>query len=228
LQSTAAGGAPMGHRFIAAFAFLTSLLAATASARAHPHVWVTVHSELLYASDGSLNAVRHSWTFDDMFSAFATTGLPKTNGTFAPATLHALAKVNIDTLKQYGYFTYAKIDGRPRKQAFYDPLPDYWLDYDPKAAVLTLHFTLPLKTPLKAKSVQIEIYDPEFFIDFGFAEKNPVTLVGAPARCKMAAGKPPDNYFPPLFSKLDQNFATSEANVGMGASFANKITVTCP
>ncbi len=48
---------------------------ATAAARAHPHIWVTVKSELVYAPDGTLTGVRHAWTFDDMFSVFATQGI---------------------------------------------------------------------------------------------------------------------------------------------------------
>src|SRR5215213_8527449 len=46
-----------------------------AEASAHPHVWVTVKSELVYAPDGTLTAVRHHWTFDEMFSTFATQGM---------------------------------------------------------------------------------------------------------------------------------------------------------
>ena len=42
------------------------------AAQAHPHVWITATSELLYAPDGSITGVRHAWTFDDMFSVFAT------------------------------------------------------------------------------------------------------------------------------------------------------------
>jgi ABC-type uncharacterized transport system substrate-binding protein len=45
-------------------------------AEAHPHVWVTFHSEVLYAADGSMTGVRHAWTFDDMFSAYALQGMP--------------------------------------------------------------------------------------------------------------------------------------------------------
>ncbi len=40
--------------------------------------------------------------------------------------------------------------------------------------MLTLHFTLPFKTPVKAQGPQLEIYDREFFVDFSFAEKEPV------------------------------------------------------
>ena len=46
-----------------------------APARAHPHIWVTMHSELVYAPDGSVTGIRQHWAFDDMFSAFAMQGL---------------------------------------------------------------------------------------------------------------------------------------------------------
>jgi ABC-type uncharacterized transport system substrate-binding protein len=186
-----------------------------------------MHSKLLYAPDGSLTGVRHSWTFDDMFSAFATMGFPKTNGTFARETLQPLAKVNVDALKDFDYFTYATVDGKRDKDAFNEPLADYWLNYDAKTTLLTLHFTLPLKKPVKAKTLKIEVYDPTFFIDFAMAKDDPVTLVGAPARCTVATEKPPDVNFPTTL-QLDQALVTSEANVGMGASFANTMTVTCP
>jgi hypothetical protein len=31
-----------------------------------------------------------------------------------------------------------------------------------------------------------------------------------------------------IFQRLNKSFVTSEANVGMGANFANKISVNCP
>ena len=121
---------------------------AAASAHAHPHVWVTMTEELLYAPDGSVTGVRHAWTFDDMFSAFATQGIEqKTKGTFTRDELAPLAKVNVDSLKEYAYFTYAKVNGKRDQDAFADPV-DYWLGYDQKDAVLTLHFTLPFKNCL--------------------------------------------------------------------------------
>jgi ABC-type uncharacterized transport system substrate-binding protein len=216
----------MIHRLIAMIAAVVCLAAAPGSASAHPHVWVTMHSELLYAPDGSITGVRHAWTFDDMFSSFATMGFPKTDGTFSQATLQPLAKVNIDSLKDFDYFTYAKVDGKRRKDVFLEPT-DYWLDYDAKETVLTLHFTLPFKTPVKAKSLEIQVFDPTFFIDFGLASDKPVTLVGAPAQCKVTWEKPPDVNFPTTL-RLDRALVTSEANIGMGASFANTITATCP
>jgi ABC-type uncharacterized transport system substrate-binding protein len=217
----------MLYRFVFLFLGTACLFAATQRADAHPHVWVTMTEELLYAPDGSVTGVRHAWTFDDMFSAFATEGIEqKTKGEFTREELAALAKVNVESLKDYAYFTYARVDGKRHKDAFVEPV-DYYLDYDPKDTVLTLHFTLPFKAPVKAKALEVEVYDPEFFIDFGFAEKDPVRLVSAPAQCAAAVEKPNDGNFPATL-RLDQAFQTSEANAGMGASFANRISVTCP
>jgi ABC-type uncharacterized transport system substrate-binding protein len=197
-------------------------------AQAHPHVWVTMVTELLYAPDGAANAVRQAWTFDDMFSAFATTGIQaKNKGQFTREELAPLAQENVESLKDYDYFTYAKVEGKRRKDAFNPPV-DYWLDYDPKQTVLTLHFTLPFREPVQTKQLTLEIYDPEFFIDFGFAEKNSVRLVGAPLQCTATNEKPSDSNFPITFQRLNKSFVTPEANIGMGMNFANKISVTCP
>ena len=188
---------------------------AAASASAHPPPWVAIRSELLYALDGSVNSVRHAWTFDDMFSASATTGLKKANGTFSLDTLQALAKVNVESLKDYSIFAYAKINGRQQKGVF-STATEYWAEYDPKESVLTLHFTLPFKKPIKEKSLEIDAYNPEFFVDFGFAKSKPVTVVGAPAQCKLATDQPPDSNFPSLFFKLDLSMTITEANIGKG------------
>ena len=85
-------------------------------------------------------------------------------------------------MKEYGYFTYATVDGA--KVPFADPPPDYWVDY--KDAIVTLNFTLPFKAPVKAKDLKIEVYDPSYFIAIRLAKQNPVRLVGAPAGCKLA------------------------------------------
>src|SRR6202167_1226285 len=220
------GVGSMIQRIVLFIAAIACVIAATRRADAHPHVWLTMTEELLYAPDGSITGVRHAWTFDDMFSSFATQGMEqKTKGTFTREELEPLAKVNVGSLKEYAYFTYAKVNGKRQRDAFLDPI-DYFLEYDPKETVLTLHFTLPFKTPVKAKSLDVEVYDPEFFIDFGFADKDPVRLVSAAAQCSAAIAQPAADFFSAA-PRLDKS-AAWEANAGMGASFANRISVTCP
>ena len=211
---------------------LLSLLAwmgaTTVAAQAHPHVWANIETELLFAPDGAVTAVRHIWTFDDMYSAFATTGIKaKTKGQFTRAELQPLAQVNVESLKDFAFFTFARVNGKRLRDAFNSPV-DYWLDYDAKTKQLTLHFTLPFKNPVVVKQLLIEVYDPEFFVDFGPAENNPVRLIGAPPQCTVTAEKPPDQNFVVSSQSLSQLFTNAEANIGMGMNFSNKILLKCP
>ena len=117
---------------------LAWLVLAAGGAAAHPHVWVIMKSELVYSPDGSVTGVRHAWTFDDMFSVFATQGIEAAKkGEFTREELAPLAEVNVTSLKEYDYFTYAKANGK--KLEFNDPAAGYYLDYDKKETVLTLH-----------------------------------------------------------------------------------------
>ena len=99
------------------------VVAASATAQAHPHVWVTMTTDLVYDASGAATGLRQVWTFDDMYSAFATTGIKaKINGQFTRDELEPLAKINVDSLKDYDYFTYATIDGKRNKKAFAVPV----------------------------------------------------------------------------------------------------------
>ena len=194
-----------------------------AVAQAHPHVWITAKSEVIYAPDGSISGVRHAWTFDDMFSTYALQGIEaKTKGAYSREELNSLAQINVESLKEFNYFTFARADGK--KERFLEPV-DYFLEY--KDSLLTLHFTLPAKAPFKAKQTALEVFDPSFFIDFKFADKEPVKLVGAPADCKMAFQRPGDGTAGA--QKLgEQNFMGGGDGANYGAMFANKIMVECP
>src|SRR6266404_1389662 len=199
-----------------------ALALGTGAAQAHPHVWITATSELIYAPDGSITGVRHAWTFDDMFSTYALQGIEtKTKGVYSREELGSLAQTNVESLKEFAYFTYARADGK--KEKFQEPV-DYFLEY--KDAALTLHFTLPLKAPVKTKELALEVFDPTYFIDFQLDDKDPIKLVGAPAACQLKIQRPNDGTA--NAQKLsEQNFMSGD-NSNYGAMFANKITVDCP
>jgi ABC-type uncharacterized transport system substrate-binding protein len=194
----------------------------TGSAHAHPHVWITSTSELIYAPDGSITGVRHAWTFDDMFSTYALEGIEtKKKGVYTHEELAPLAQTNIESLKEFAYFTFAKADGK--KGGFLEPV-DYFLEY--KDGLLVLHFTLPLKTPIKTRELSLEIFDPTFFVDFKLADKDPVRLVGAPEGCKFSFQQPNDGAA--SAQAMGEDNFLSGGNANFGAMYANKITVTCP
>src|ERR1041384_37297 len=158
-----------------------------------------------------------------MFSTYALQGIEqKTKGTYTREELTDLTKTNIESLKEYRYFTYAKAgDSEPsKKQAFDEPI-DYFLEF--KDGALVLHFTLPFKTAVKAKELAVEIYDPTYFVDFERDDKDPIKLVSAPAGCASALQRPSGA----SATKPSEEIFTSGANANYGMMFANKIKVTC-
>jgi len=200
-------------------------LISAAPALAHPHVWVTMNSELVYAPDGSVTGINHSWAFDDMFSAFATQGTQsKVKGQFTREELAPLAKVNVESLKEYDYFTYVTADGQ--KAPLTDPAPGYWLDY--KDQILTLHFTLPFKTPVKAKLLKVEVYDPTIFVDFEWAKKTPVSVANLPHGCKLDVVMPREMTYAEGKALSQIPADAQNTTMAWGAQFANRILVNCP
>ena len=111
---------------------------------AHPHVWVTVRSEIFSDANHQITGIRHAWTFDEFYSAMAVQGLDTNgDGVFSAEELKPLAEVNIKSLKDFDYFTFVHVgdgDNLPLK-----PPENYSLDYD--KGLLTLHLTLPLDKP---------------------------------------------------------------------------------
>jgi ABC-type uncharacterized transport system substrate-binding protein len=214
---------PMIRTIRTALAAFAALAMSAVAAQAHPHVWITMTSMVIYAPDGTVTGIRHAWTFDDMFSTFATQGLDsKQKGVFTREELQPLAEVNVTSLKEYEYFNYAKVDGK--KAEFVDPV-DYHLEL--KDSLLTLHFTLPLKAPIKAQTLDVEVYDPSYFIDFSYAEKDGIVLKGAPAACKGMLNRPQEmnKELADRLSKIGPNEKIPENS--FGAQFANKLTEKC-
>lgn len=204
---------------------VVGFVAAAQPAAAHPHVWVTAKSELVYAPDGSLTAIRHKWAFDDMFSSFATQGLDTNNdGKLSREELASLAEVNVTSLKDFEFFTKATINGK--KAEFADPI-DYWLDHQDN--VLTLNFTLPFKKAEKTQRVELDLYDPTYFVAFGLAETDPIALVSAPSGCQINVTRAGDPAASGAGQRLSESFFNSmTAASEYGAMYANKVAVKCP
>lgn len=211
-------GSSIGVAIFAAF-----LLPAAASA--HPHVWVTVRSEIAFSPEGLVSGVVHDWTFDEMYSAFATQGLGKPGQLVTREDFAPLAKQNAGSLAQIGYFTVLKIEG---KQVDFGNVADYWMEERPDHRV-AFHVVLPLKTPESpGKFVTMMVSDPEFFVDFEFADKDPVKLDNPPKGCSLSITHPA-----PLdvadSKKLSESFFTNlSPGAGFGFKLASRAIIACP
>lgn len=218
----------MAKRKLAAGVVALSAAFVATDAAAHPHVWVEAKSELVFDDASRLSAVRHAWRFDGPFSAFAVQGLDvDQNGILTHEELAELAQVNVDSLSEYDNFTFLSRDGT---DLAFDKAKDYWLDYS--GGRLTLYFALPLKKPVDVAGsiVKLDVYDPEYFVDFGMVQDEPFDLVDAPKGCNLTVK---------LAGELDPMTATQLAAIpadqrevpdeyyAMTSALSNEAVLTC-
>jgi ABC-type uncharacterized transport system substrate-binding protein len=205
-------------------ALAVSTTTVTASG-AHPHVWITVKSQIAFAPDGKVAAVIHDWVFDEMYSSFATQNLAAPGQLVGREQFGPLAKENAGSLAEIGYFTTLKIGG---KAVDFGSVSDYWMQERPDHLV-EFHVTLPLKTPTPVtKFLTLRVADPEYYIDFEFDDKDPIKLVSAPSGCTATVAKPK-----PLEAndqqKLTESFFTNLApGTNFGFKMASSAIVACP
>lgn len=214
---------PALRRLTVAAALLAPLPAA-----AHPHVWVTTKAELAYGADGALTGVRHAWTFDPGYSAFAAQGLGAAgDGKATPDELAPLARENVESLAESGYFT--RLKAGSRKLEFAEPR-------EPRMSLadgqLTLSFLLPLKVPVQpgSSAVTLEVYDPTYFVSFSLAPGDDVVrLEGAPATCRTTVVRPKTEAASaaPSGALNESFFSALTAASDYGIQFANRIVVAC-
>ena len=196
--------------------------------QAHPHVWITYETTVVY-DKGAIVGFDHVWTFDDMYTAMAIQGLDKDgDGVYTREELAELADVNMQGLKEFDYFTFAKLGNADRKMA---PPKDAWLEH--KNGILSLHFRLPLDKPVpaEAKDFTFAVYDPSFFIAFEPEETDPIKLAaGAPEGCKASIVQPKsDEQTTDLKTQLlNDAFAQQLGQTtNIGAGFTSTISITC-
>jgi ABC-type uncharacterized transport system substrate-binding protein len=201
------------------------LVGLAGAAIAHPHVWVTATATVLY-DHNTITGLEQAWTFDEFYTQQAIEGLDKNgDGKYDRQELQELAQVNIDGLKEFNYFTVAKLGAEDLK---FKPPVDYWLEYNDKK-ILTLHFTLPLEKPVPvgAADFSFSIADPSYFIAFDLAKEHPVKLGhGAPPGCTALINDPTADDADA--QKLNQAFSNALGNsTNNGFGLAKSVAVHC-
>lgn len=210
---------------VVAAALLTPLLASPPAA-AHPHVWVNFETTVQY-DRANVTGLSHKWSFDDMYTAMAIQGLDaNSDGTYTREELAELAKVNIESMTEFGFFTVAKLGGQTLK--FKVPT-DAWLEHT--NGVLSLHFTLPFEQPVMAdaEGLTFAVYDESFFIAFDLVKDNPIKLAGAPEGCAANVSVPKEDLdqLQSLNDAFGGQLTAGDANQGMGMGYAQTVTLGC-
>jgi ABC-type uncharacterized transport system substrate-binding protein len=159
-----------------------------------------------------------------MYTKFAVEGLDTNgDGIYSEEELKPLAETNVESLKEFDYFTFPFIGDK--KVALKEPV-DYGMEYKDK--LLTLYFTLPLVTPIpfeKIKDFSLAVYDPARFVSLTFNDKAPVKIVSAkPVACTPHVG---DTGAEAQDSTLSQPGENIDPSSNIGPQYADRVTIEC-
>jgi ABC-type uncharacterized transport system substrate-binding protein len=162
--------------FLSSAALAAPLLLSAEAALAHPHVWITMRSDVVFNDKAEVTGIAVEWTFDDGYTQMALDGLDANgDGVYSQSELEPLTQENLKSLKDYNYFIVPRADGKVVTMT--DPA-EYGQIYS--NGKLALHFTIPLANPVDPRKVEFlyKIYDPEFFIALDYVEEDPVGVIG--------------------------------------------------
>jgi ABC-type uncharacterized transport system substrate-binding protein len=204
-------------------------ICAASPARAHPHVWIDMRSDVVFNDEGLIKGVNLEWTFDDGYTEMALDGLDADgDGVYSQAEIEPLTRENIASLKDYEYFTVMRLNGEKQETSEVTEYGQIWSNNK-----LALHFHVPLKQPVDpAKGgFTLKVYDPDFFIAIDYVQDAPVAVLGRiPDACKLAVKPVPTD------AELEQTrlmLSTKgkdwqpENNEDFGAMFAQAVSIEC-
>lgn len=206
-------------------AFLLAMMVNISSALAHPHVWVTAKAQVLFDAEGLVTGFRHIWKFDEAYSAYQVQGLTANGEIPTREQMAPLAKKTMESMPEFKYFTFAKVAGAALEYA-----PATGAHYDVDAdKLVTLTYDLPLVKPIAPKPLLVlQVYDPDFFVEFNFAETEPISLIGGSNGCSSSANKPKSLEIEDYKKLSEAFFANQSPGSNFGLKLASRIIIACP
>ena len=206
-------------------AFSLFLLTPLNLASAHPHVWTDMTIKILFDKTGKVTGLHQTWLFDDYYTAYAIEGVG-VGGDGKPdqKKLNEIMQVNMEHLKEYGYFTEARNKDKTLKLK---PITDQSTKM--KGTRLEMSFTTPFETPVSPdnNSFSYAIFDPTYYVEMLHAEvENPVILSDAPTDCHYKVIPP--NPDPSAVAQAAMLDSSMRGETGLGSFFAERVYLTCP
>lgn len=204
---------------------LSALLASTAPASVHPHVFAEARLDVVVSPDGSVKSLRHLWRFDDLFSSTVLVEFDK-NGDLKldDAELQDVSQTVHVSLAEYNYFQLVTIDG---KDVAMKPPPALMANYENNQLIILFESEPQAPLALKGK-VDFGIYDPTFYTAIDFTEDENMAVKDLPASCTRAVIRPdPDEAIAQNQSSLTDAFFNDPSGTDLSKIFATKLELTC-
>ena len=202
-----------------------------AAAAAHPHVFIDAALTLRYDAQGRLAAIEERWTYDALYSLLIIEDLgldPDGDGILTPEEEAALQGFDAAWEPGFDGRLYLGVEGR--RIALRDGR-DFTARYE-DGQLVSRHWR-DLETPLDgAQPLLVQVYDPEYYVQFSIPE--PPAITGAECRADLRMGDPfaaADAYAAAVAEALGEGAENSPEQemlvVDIGSVGADEVRVHC-
>lgn len=206
-------------------AALLALAAGTGTAAAHPHVFAEARLELAVSPDGTVEALRHVWRFDELFSSTILLDFDKNADNLLNEEEAAeVARIVKESIAEFNYFNTVSDNGKDVDMT----IPgDILVDYADGQVTMLLEST-PRQAMKVAGKVTFGVYDPTFYTAIDFMEDTDLVVENMPAGCTSAVVRPdPDEAIAANTKTLTEAFWETTTESDMGKLFATRLEITC-
>ena len=160
-------------------------------AAAHPHVWIDATVTFVF-EERMLIGLRQRWAFDEFFGSFVIEEHDaNADGAFDETEIEAIREQAFGNLREYDYFTHARLDGEKLPLA---ELSDFTARIED--GLLVYEFTMPLPEPVDpgAGRLVAGVYDVEYYVEVLLDQEDPVRFEGLPSgACTFAIREDTEN-----------------------------------
>lgn len=150
---------------------------AAGPAQAHPHVWVTGASTLVFENN-LLSRISMRWQFDAFFSQVLTGDFDTDkDGKLNAEETEAMKQQVFTSLRDYGYFTHLRVNDA---ETAFDRVENFSTATDRGELIYIFDLVLPKPVDLRAAKASFSVYDPSIYVDIVLGGEKPLTLQGLP------------------------------------------------
>lgn len=203
-----------------------ALLAGMAPALSHPHIFAEASLEVVVGPDRSVQALRHVWRFDDLFSSTVLLEFDmNADLELDEEELEEVGSVIHESLAEFDYFQFVTLGGRD--VAMQPPERIVALFQD--SQLIVLFESQPVEKLILDGSIDFGIYDPTFYTAIDFYEDEQMMVSDLPASCSRSVVRPdPDEAISMNQQSLTDAFFNDPTGNDYSKLFATRLALTCP
>jgi ABC-type uncharacterized transport system substrate-binding protein len=210
-----------GVSLLIVIAVMTAILS-RGPAEAHPHAWIDLRSEIIFASDGRIVSLYFDWLFDDFYTEFILEDIKRV-GEATDVALRDLARENLKNLSAFDYFTVVRADGVRQEFAAVERF-----ETAVRGNRLWMRFELRLTVPVDPRRQEViyTVFDPTYYIEMLHLEGDVIQVNGAAGAGCDAVIIPPVPT-PETIANAAALDRTQSGGNSLGEAFAELVAVRC-